>query len=312
MARSLPRPWARVPVAIDLGTARTRIQLSQRGVSVEVPSVLASDGTSGPYLAGWEAWAWEAGQRYADEAPLRLVWPLHAGMVTNTPACTRLVRLLWRSARRRPGRRAEVLLGIPAGAGSREREAAVTAVSEATGARVRTIEEPFAAAVGAGLDVQATPARLLVDIGAGVTEVVAVGAGRVLQARSVPRGASAFTPSLGAPSRTPPDSPLPRTGGDTLDRLAAAVTELLASLAPRQRAAAAEHGVVLTGGGALVPGLAAQLSAAVGLAVTTASGPAHATIDGLVESLGTADSRPPGRGGPPAALSDRRARMPAR
>lgn len=56
------------------------------------------------------------------------LWPLHAGMVTNTPACGRLVRLLLQRTDRRPRRGALTLLGIPAGATDRDREAAVAAV----------------------------------------------------------------------------------------------------------------------------------------------------------------------------------------
>lgn len=268
MELSPTKLWAREPVAIDLGTARTRIQFPQRGLSVERLSVLASDGRGGPYLAGRDAWAWQAGLRYAPDAPLRLTWPLHAGMVTNTSACGRLVRLLLERAGRTPGRRAPVLLGVPIGASHRDRDAAVAAVAEATRGRVTTVEEPLAAAIGAGLDVYAPTPRLLIDIGAGVTEVAVVGAGRMLESRSLPRGANDFAPSLGTPARTLAEPPLPRSGADTLSRLVAEVRDALGALSPRQRTNVVGRGLVLSGGGALVPGLAARLSGALGAAVT--------------------------------------------
>lgn len=287
MSRLAPlRLWTRESVAIDLGTARTRIRLPDRDVCVEAPSVLASDGWGAARLVGREAWAWPTGQRYAPDAPLRLVWPMHAGVVSNGPACGQLVDLILRGAGRRRVRRARVLLGVPAGASSGDREAAATAVAEAAGGTVTTVDEPLAAAMGAGVDVAGGSARLLVDIGAGVTEVAMIGPWSLLAARPVPRGAAAFTPSLGGGGRSGgSDVEPPRAGGDALHLVVAAVTEVLQSLPARQRRAVAGRGLVLTGGGALVPGLPGRLSAAAGMTVTTAPGPTRATVDGLAGDL---------------------------
>lgn len=281
-----PRPKDREPMAIDLGTARTRIRMPGRGVSVEAPSVLAYDGRRAADLAGWEAWSWHAGQRFAPDAPLRLLWPLHAGMVINGPACRRLIHLLLQRACPRSARRGTVLLGVPVAASEAERDDAVAAVTEATGGEVVAVEEPLAAAIGTGLDVSTTSARLVVDIGAGVTEVAVVQGGRVPVARSL-RGSLARTSDVTAMSGGEPAPPLPPPSGDALNRLAAAIEEMLDSLTSRQRADVTDRGLLLSGGGVLVPGLPAQLSATARLTVTTASLPAHATINGLTRSLAT-------------------------
>ncbi|MFD1938196.1 MULTISPECIES: rod shape-determining protein [Nonomuraea] len=232
--------WLEGHAAVDLGTARIRAVALGHPVIIDQPASVTSQ----------------------DETR----WPVRHGMVADTATCARLVRRALRPVMvdaERPLRR--VLLGVPVSASPAERAAAAEAVHRAAGCPVAVVEEPLAAAVGCGLDVTDPRPQLLLDIGAGIIEVVVIRDAAVADAVA-----------LQVPAQTQPVLPL-----HVQDRVTAMTAELLARLPSEQRASARERGLLLTGGGACRPRLAARLCSRLGLTVSSAPEPAHATVRGL-------------------------------
>ncbi|MEU7900191.1 rod shape-determining protein [Nonomuraea sp. NPDC049152] len=193
-------------------------------------------------------------------------WPVRHGIVVDTATCARLVDRALRAVTvdaERPLRK--VLLGVPVSASPAERAAAAEAVRRAAGCPVAAVEEPLAAAVGCGLDVTDPRPQLLVDIGAGIIEAVVIRDAAVVDAVAL---------QLPAPAQ-------PVLPSHVQDRITAMTAELLARLPSAMRGSARERGLLLTGGGACQPRLAARLCSRLGLVVSSAPEPAHATVRGL-------------------------------
>ncbi|GAA3163589.1 rod shape-determining protein [Nonomuraea roseoviolacea] len=195
-----------------------------------------------------------------------LVRPLRHGMVADPGACHRLVRLVLHDARLSGAWPLDrVLAGVPVAATASDRAAVRTAVSEAAECAVTLVEEPLAAAVGAGLDVTGSRPVLLLDVGAGIVEAVVIRDGVVTDALALQLSATTRT---GLPSYA-------------LDGVVEMTARLLRRLPARLRPAARDGGLFLTGGGALQPGLTHRLRETLRLPVEVAPDPAHATVRGL-------------------------------
>ncbi|NUW33115.1 rod shape-determining protein [Nonomuraea sp. SMC257] len=195
-----------------------------------------------------------------------LVRPLRHGMVADPGACHRLVRLVLHDARLSGAWPLDrVLAGMPVAATASDRAAVRTAVSEAAGCAVTLVEEPLAAAVGAGLDVTDPRPALLLDVGAGIVEAVVIRDGVVTDALALQLSATTGT---GLPAYA-------------LDGVVEMTARLLRRLPARLRPAARDGGLLLTGGGATQPRLAHRLRETLRLPVEAAPEPAHATVRGL-------------------------------
>ncbi|MEU7837217.1 MULTISPECIES: rod shape-determining protein [unclassified Nonomuraea] len=233
-------------VALDLGTARTR-SLSLSGFAiVDRPSSV----TRPPAGSGLAA----------------ALWPVRHGMVADPDACRRLVQRLLQDAQVSGSRPRWVLAGVPVAASPGDRRAVRAAVAEAAGCEVGLMEEPLAAAVGAGLDILDSRPCLVLDVGAGIVEAVAIADGAVTDAVALQLNAT--------------------TGEGLVSYALEGVIEMTAGLVRRlpaaSRPAARERGLTVTGGGAHQEQLLARLRAALRLPVTATHQPQHATIRGLM------------------------------
>ncbi|GAA4919320.1 hypothetical protein GCM10023334_021920 [Nonomuraea thailandensis] len=228
-------------VALDLGTARTR-SLSLGGHAMaDLPSVI---------VRGPDA-----------------VRPIRHGMVIDPGACLRLVRLALQDTRLYDSRPLErVLAGVPLAASRSDRGAVRAAVAEIAGCEVRLVDEPLAAAVGAGLDVLDSRPGLVLDVGAGIVEVVAFSEGAVIDAAALQLSAT--------------------TGAGLASYALEGVVDMTAALARRLRAGARPatraRGLVVTGGGARQEELLRRLRGSVRLPISVATQPQHATVRGLM------------------------------
>jgi len=146
-------------LAIDVGTAATRVHVEPR----LTPLVRSSA-------------VWRAG---ASRAALR------GGVIVDTDAATAVVRELLRAVPRRGFRGPRALACVPTDASPDERAALVESVLGAGARAVAVVPEPFAAAVGAGLDVERSRAQLLVDVGEGVTDCAVVRDGALVASEAV-------------------------------------------------------------------------------------------------------------------------------
>ena len=168
-------------LAIDLGTAHTLVYESGQGIVVDEPSVVALDAATGDLLsAGHHA------KEMLGRAPGRVsvVRPLVGGVISDADAAERMLRYF--IARSRPSRliRPRVVVCVPSEVTGVERRALEDAAMRAGARHVDVIEEAVAAAVGAGLNVQATQASMVVDIGGGSTDVAVIALGGIVASRS--------------------------------------------------------------------------------------------------------------------------------
>ncbi|MBX3276688.1 MAG: rod shape-determining protein [Acidobacteria bacterium] len=156
-------------IAIDLGTANTRLYARGRGLIADEPSLVAIDRVTGEVAAvGVRAAA------LADEGRRRRVSPLRAGVVADLDATVSLLEPLIHRASRFGWARPRVLACIPTDAGQEEQAALEKAVRAAGASAVAIVPEPLAAAIGAGIDVASRHAHMLVDIGDGVTDIAVI------------------------------------------------------------------------------------------------------------------------------------------
>jgi rod shape-determining protein MreB len=160
-------------VAIDLGTANTVVYVRGTGIIASEPSVVAMETTNGVQKV----------RAVGDDAKLmmgktpdniRTVRPLRNGVIADLEVAEEMIKHFIRKAHGGPSRFSrgpEVVICIPSGATSVERRAIRDAVHNAGADRVSLIEEPMAAAIGAGLPVTEPIGSMVVDIGGGTTEV---------------------------------------------------------------------------------------------------------------------------------------------
>ncbi|MES2136449.1 MAG: rod shape-determining protein [Pseudomonadota bacterium] len=168
-----PFSFASRDIAIDLGTANTVVYVCGQGIVTSEPSVVAIETVNG--VAKVRAVGDDA-KLMMGKTPgnLRTVRPLRNGVIADLEVAEEMIKHFIRKAHGGPSRFSrgpEVVICIPSGATSVERRAIRDAVSNAGADRVSLIEEPMAAAIGAGLPVADPVGSMVVDIGGGTTEV---------------------------------------------------------------------------------------------------------------------------------------------
>lgn len=169
-------------LAIDLGTANTLVYRQGRGVVFDEPTVVAIDTMTGRVEAlGQEAWRMIGGPSGGVVA----VRPLRHGVMTEFEVTQRMVEEVLRRVGVPRFPRPRVLACIPSEATEIERRAVEEAVRFAGAKGVVLVEEPLAAAIGAGLPIHEPQGNLIVDIGGGTTELAVVSMGGVVAGRSV-------------------------------------------------------------------------------------------------------------------------------
>jgi rod shape-determining protein MreB len=169
-------------LAIDLGTANTLVYVRGRGIQLRQPTVIALNESTGDILAlGDDAYAM-IGRTPAHIVAVR---PLRGGAISDFDTTSRLIRiLLQRACRGRVGK-PKVIVCVPSAVTQVERKAVQEATLHA-GARIAYLmEEPMAAAIGAGLPVQEPAGSLIVDVGGGTTEVACISLGGVVASKAL-------------------------------------------------------------------------------------------------------------------------------
>jgi rod shape-determining protein MreB len=173
-------------IAIDLGTANTLVHVVGRGIIIDEPSVvavLAHGGRREVLAVGLKAKALQGGR--APE-PVEIIRPMRDGVIADFVATEEMLRQFISRAKSMLGfRRPRILICVPAGATPVERRAVYETAASAGARRVWLIEEPVAAALGAGLPIDAPTAFMVVDIGGGTTDIAVLAAGKVELARSL-------------------------------------------------------------------------------------------------------------------------------
>jgi len=182
-------------VAIDLGTVNTLVWVEGRGLVLEEPSAIAIESTSGAVEAIGEAADVLAGKEPQD---IKIIHPLRDGVIADLEATAAMLHGFLRKARPRNGLlRPRALVCVPSGATWVERRS-VAAALDARRPRysVTLIDEPVAAAAGAGFDLSAGAGGFIVDVGGGTTEVAAVAGWRVVRAQSLRMAGNAMDEAI--------------------------------------------------------------------------------------------------------------------
>lgn len=156
-------------MGIDLGTANTLVYVSGKGIVLQEPSVVAIDqGTKLPLAVGEEA------KRMLGRTPGNVVAirPLRDGVIADFEKAELMLKHFIRQVH--GGRNLvapRIVIGIPSGVTGVERRAVIEAATQAGAREVHLIDEPVAAAIGAGLPVEEPTGNMIIDIGGGTTEV---------------------------------------------------------------------------------------------------------------------------------------------
>jgi rod shape-determining protein MreB len=170
-------------MAVDLGTANTVIYVRGKGIVLNEPSVIALNVRDGrPVAVGVEA------KRMMGRTPshIEAFRPLKDGVIADFEICEKMLSYFIRKAYNRRWGKPRMVICVPSGITGVEQRA-VQEAAEYAGARkpAYIIEEPMAAAIGAGLPVQEPTGNMIVDIGGGTTEVAVISLGGIVTSQSV-------------------------------------------------------------------------------------------------------------------------------
>ncbi|MGH7823851.1 MAG: rod shape-determining protein [Candidatus Binatia bacterium] len=309
-------------VAIDLGTANTRLYVVDRGLVADEPTIVSAENEAPIALLS------QGGD--PNEQTDRFLTPLSRGVVRDVDATARLLGKLLKRARRFGLIKSRALVCAPSEASPNERSALLEAVSRSGVSAVKVLPEPLASAVGAGLDISSPYAQMLADIGDGVTDVAVIRSRRVVLARTLHRACgdlrSAVQRSVAkqnnlflyrreaerlvresgavgaeAASKTLPVLALDRQGRTitmelsrrevsaavhpVIAEIVATIRQTIERLSPDLAVEVMESGICLTGGGACLRGIDDVIASETSLDVKIPADPLHATINGASEML---------------------------
>ena len=316
-------------MAVDLGTANTLVYVRGRGIVLNEPSVVAVNVKDGrPLAVGTEA------KRMIGRTPnhIRAIRPLKDGVIADFDICEKMLRYFIQKVHQRRFSHPRMVICVPSGITGVEQRA-VAEAAEFAGARkpVYIIEEPMAAAIGAGLPVHEPAGNMVVDIGGGTTEVAVISLGGIVTAGSIRIGGDELDESIinyikkeysvALGERTAEEikcyygsawpleeelyfeirgrdliTGLPKPVMTSTSEIREAIEEPVAAIVdavkvtldktpPELAADIMQRGIVITGGGALLHGMAARLEHETGMPIVIAANPLHAVAIGSGQCL---------------------------
>ncbi len=293
-------------IGIDLGTASVLVYVKGKGVVLHEPSVVAIDKNSGAIIA-----VGEEARRMLGKTPGNIVAirPLKNGVIADFDMTERMLRyFIQKACGKRMFLKPRVLVCIPTGVTSVEERAVLEATLQAGARKAWLIEEPLAAALGAGLNIAEATGHMVVDIGGGTTDIAVLSLGGIVCNKSLRVGGDHFDEAIvryirreynlmigersaeelkikigtAYPRGRSRDDTVEIRGRDLVSGLpkvitvsaqesfgalqepvesvVAAVKEILEITPPELAADIIDHGIVMTGGGALLDGLDTLLS----------------------------------------------------
>jgi rod shape-determining protein MreB len=170
-------------LAVDLGTANTLVYVRRRGVLVDEPSVVALNDQTGEVIAVGHEAKKMMGRTPDDITALR---PLQDGVIADFEATEAMLRhFIARVHRRRYYAKPRMVICVPSAITPVEQRAVKEAGYQAGARRVYVVEEPMAAAIGAGLPVHEPTGNMVVDVGGGTTEVAVISLGGIVTSLSI-------------------------------------------------------------------------------------------------------------------------------
>lgn len=181
-------------IGVDLGTASVLVYLKGKGIVLNEPSVVAIDKTSGQLIA-----VGEEARRMLGRTPGNIVAirPLREGVIADYDTTERMLRyFIDKACGRKFLFKPRVMVCIPSGVTGVEERAVREAALQAGAKQAYLIEEPLAAALGAGLDISEASGSMVVDIGGGTTDVAVLSLGGVVLSKSLRVGGDKFDEAI--------------------------------------------------------------------------------------------------------------------
>ena len=181
-------------MGIDLGTANTLVHIKGKGIVLREPSVVAIKSDTGDVLAvGDEA------KRMIGRTPGSIVAirPMKDGVIADFDVTQAMLKYFIRKAMNTKSFvRPRVVVGVPSGVTAVEKRAVIDAAQQAGAREAYLIEEPMAAAIGAGLPVEEATGSMVVDIGGGTTEIAVISLGGIVTSCSIRIGGDEMDSSI--------------------------------------------------------------------------------------------------------------------
>lgn len=313
-------------IGIDLGTANTLVFVKGKGIVIREPSVVAVDQRSNPpkvVAVGAEA------KEMIGRTPgsITAVRPLKDGVIADFEITAEMLKaFIHRAVSSSPFSRARVMICIPSGVTEVERRAVYDAAKSAGAKFVSLIEEPMAAAIGAGLPVGEATGSMVVDIGGGTAEVAVISLGDIVTSRSARVAGNSFDEAIvsyikkkynlligdrtaeeikikigsaapydgegamhvkgrnlmdGLPKHVEITSEEVREAlSDAVNSILEAVKMTLEKTPPELASDIIDHGIMLTGGGAMLRGLDRLIAEETHIPVVVAEKPLDCVVDG--------------------------------
>ena len=321
-------------IGIDLGTANTIVYIEGKGIVLREPSVVARNKKSGEVIAVGEEARDMIGRTPASIVAIR---PMKDGVIADYDTTVAMMKHYMEKALGKNGGKPYVMVCVPSGVTEVEKRAVIDATRVAGARDAYVIEEPFAAAIGAGLPVLDPTGSMVVDIGGGTTDVATISLGGIVSSRSIrmagdkmndaiaqfvrqnknlligERTAEKLKWDIGSASVEAAKemgttevrgrdlvTGLPQTKEvsavdvsnalqDVVEAIIEAIKGTLEETSPEIAADVIDHGIVLTGGGALLKHLPEVIADATKVPVFIANDPLDCVAIGTGESLKSID-----------------------
>ena len=303
-------------MGIDLGTANTLVHVKGRGIVLREPSVVAIKSDTGDVLAVGDEAKQMIGRTPGNIVAIR---PMKDGVIADFDVTQAMLKYFIRKAMNTKSFvRPRVVVGVPSGVTEVEKRAVIDAAQQAGAREAYLIEEPMAAAIGAGLPVEEATGNMVVDIGGG-SRSIRIGGDemdsaivqyikRMYNLMIGERTAEEIKINIGTAIVTPETdtsmdirgrdlvSGLPKTItiqakeirealGEPIYKIVDAVKATLEKTPPELAADVMDHGIMMTGGGALLKNLDQLLAHETGMPVLVAEDPLSCVGEGTGKSL---------------------------
>ncbi|GAX04340.1 rod shape-determining protein MreB [Secundilactobacillus pentosiphilus] len=321
-------------IGIDLGTANTIVYVDGKGIVLREPSVVAKNSKTGEIVSVGEDARAMIGRTPASIVAIR---PMKDGVIADYDTTVAMMKYYIQKTLGTSNGKPYVMVCVPSGVTEVEKRAVIDATRVAGARDAYVLEEPFAAAIGAGLPVMDPTGSMVVDIGGGTTDVATISLGGIVSSRSIrmagdkldeaivayvrqhfnlligERTAEQLKWDIGSASKEAVKEDdgasirgrdlitgLPKTIDvsaadiaeaihESVEEIIGAVKETLEETSPEIAADVIDHGIVLTGGGALLHNLPDVIADATKVPVFIANDPLDCVAIGTGESLKSID-----------------------
>lgn len=172
----------RADIGIDLGTASVLVYVKGKGIVLKEPSVVAIDQNTNKFLA-----VGEEARRMLGRTPGNIIAirPMRDGVISDYDTTEKMLKYFIQKAVGRYLLKPRVIVCVPSGITEVEKRAVMEASNQAGAIKTYLIEEPIAAAIGAGVDITEPSGNMIVDIGGGTTDVAVISLGGIVVSRSI-------------------------------------------------------------------------------------------------------------------------------